>query len=89
MNATSSTYAFNIQGTGSVHPLQVGTSTNASMLVVRGDSGNVGVGTAVPAAKLEVVNNGDIQVRLTRVAGQYLELGVDAQATDYKGASVV
>lgn len=58
VNATSSSYAFNIQGTGSVHPLQVGTSTNTSMLVVRGDSGNVGIGAASPAQKLQVNGTG-------------------------------
>jgi hypothetical protein len=54
VNATSSTIAFNIQGTSSLDPLQVGTSTNTGMFIVKGNSGNVGVGSSNPGAKLDV-----------------------------------
>jgi YVTN family beta-propeller protein len=56
VNATSSTVAFNIQGTGTIDPLQVGTSTNTGMLIVKGNTGYVGIGTTSPIAKLTINN---------------------------------
>jgi len=54
VNATSSTVAFNIQGTSAIDPFQVGTSTNTSMLIVKGNTGNVGIGTSTPPYTLTI-----------------------------------
>jgi hypothetical protein len=53
VNATSSSYTFNIQGSSNVNPLNISSSSGASLLTVLGN-GNVGVGTANPIATLDV-----------------------------------
>jgi hypothetical protein len=56
VNATSSTVAFNVQGTGAIDPLRVGTSTMTNMLFVKGSNGRVGIGTNTPLSRLAVGN---------------------------------
>jgi hypothetical protein len=56
VNATSSTVNFNIQGTGSLNPFNVASSSGASLLTVLAN-GNVGIGTTSPSQLLTVGNN--------------------------------
>jgi hypothetical protein len=56
VNATSSSYNFNIQGTAGVNPFNVASSTGTSLLTVL-QNGNVGIGTNAPNALLDVVGN--------------------------------
>jgi hypothetical protein len=53
VNATSSTYTFNVQGSSGVAPLNVSSSSGTSFLTVLGN-GNVGIGTNVPTYKFVV-----------------------------------
>jgi hypothetical protein len=53
VNATSSTVNFNVQGTGTLNPFNVASSTGISLLVV-GANGTVGIGTATPIAMLAI-----------------------------------
>jgi hypothetical protein len=53
VNATSSTVNFNIQGTGTLNPFNVASSTGTSLLTVLAN-GNVGIGTTTLLAKLTV-----------------------------------
>ena len=73
VNATSSSYTFNIQGSSGVNPLNVASSTGTSLLTIT-QAGNVGVGTTNPSAKLFV--NGDVMISqpsaFTFVNGQTL-----------------
>jgi hypothetical protein len=49
INATSSSYTFNLQGSLGINPFNVSSSSGTSLLTVLGN-GNVGIGTAVPGA---------------------------------------
>lgn len=53
INATSSTVSFNIQGSGSLNPFNVASSSGASELIVT-SLGNVGVGSSSPTSNLVV-----------------------------------
>lgn len=69
INATSSTINFNIQGTGTLDPFNVASSTGSPILRVT-TAGRVGIGTATPVTALEVV--GTIQ-------GEQLNLETDSE----------
>ncbi len=56
VNATSSTVSFNIQGTGTLNPFNVASSSGASELFVA-SNGNVGIGTTTPTQALSVVGS--------------------------------
>lgn len=75
VNATSSTVSFLVQGTGTLNPFQVNSSTGSSLLTVT-PSGNVGVGTTSPNTPFElVVNNDSKGLRISRsgTPTQFLE----------------
>lgn len=55
VNATSSSYTFNIQGGGSVNPFNVSSSTGVSMFTIT-QTGNVGIGTTTPGSAFVVGN---------------------------------
>lgn len=54
VNGTVSTAAFNALGTSVLDPFQAGTSTRPAMIVVRGNTGYVGVATSTPISQLDV-----------------------------------
>lgn len=54
VNATSSTVSFNVQGTTTLDPFNVSSSSTTSILRVT-SLGNVGIGTTTPAYRLTVV----------------------------------
>ncbi|HEY1037191.1 MAG TPA: hypothetical protein VGE62_01255 [Candidatus Paceibacterota bacterium] len=56
INATSSSYTFNIQGTAGISAFNVASSTGTSLLMVGAD-GNIGIGTTTAASKLVVVGD--------------------------------
>ncbi len=66
VNATSSSYTFNIQGSSGISPLSIASSTGTSLLVVT-QSGNVGIGTTSPIAKLDVYGNLNVATSSTSV----------------------
>lgn len=53
VGATSSTVSFNIQGTGTLNPFNVSSSSGTSLLQVNAN-GNVGIGSSTPTAALTV-----------------------------------
>ncbi|MDE2312255.1 MAG: right-handed parallel beta-helix repeat-containing protein, partial [Patescibacteria group bacterium] len=55
VNATSSSYTFNVQGSSGVNPFNVSSSSGTSLLTVLAN-GNVGIGTSSPIAKLSIEN---------------------------------
>jgi hypothetical protein len=57
IGATSSLTSFNIQGTGTLNPFNVSSSTGAPLLRVLAN-GNVGIGSSTPVAKLVVNASG-------------------------------
>ncbi|MEK7161675.1 MAG: hypothetical protein AAB729_03225, partial [Patescibacteria group bacterium] len=61
VNATSSSYTFNVQGSSAVNPLNISSSTGTSLLTVLAN-GNVGIGTSSPTAKLDI-QGGDLKVK--------------------------
>lgn len=57
INATSSSYSFNIQGSSAIaNPFNVSSSSGTSLLTVLGN-GNVGIGTTTPSFPLDVQGN--------------------------------
>ncbi len=56
INATSSSYTFNLQGSAGVNPLNIASSTGTSMVVVD-RLGRVGIGTNTPIATLNLVGS--------------------------------
>ena len=60
VNASSSTVSFNVQGSGTLNPFNVASSSGASELFV-GSNGNVGIGTTGTVATLSV--NGTIGIK--------------------------
>ncbi len=77
VNATSSTVSFLVQGTGTLNPFQVNSSTGTSLLTVT-PSGNVGIGTTAPNYLQEnyLSANGWGMV-VTRASGASVGLYVD------------
>jgi len=53
VNASSATVSLNVQGTGTLNPFNVASSSGTSELIVT-SAGNVGVGTTTPGAKLAI-----------------------------------
>lgn len=56
INATSSTVSFNVQGSSTLNPFNVSSSSGTSLLRVLAN-GNVGIASATPAEALSVVGN--------------------------------
>ncbi len=56
INASSSSYTFNLQGTGGVNPFNVSSSTGTSLFTIL-NNGNIGVGTSTPAANFTVAQS--------------------------------
>jgi hypothetical protein len=65
VNATSSSYTFNLQGSAGVNPFNVASSSGTSLLSVLA-SGRVGIGTTTPGAGLTVADE-EMQVGLGRI----------------------
>ncbi|MDE2312291.1 MAG: hypothetical protein KGJ93_04385, partial [Patescibacteria group bacterium] len=61
INATSSSYTFNLQGTSGVNPFNISSSTGTSLLTVT-QNGYVGIGTTSPSQLLTVGNNNQFTV---------------------------
>ncbi len=59
VNATSSSFTFNVQGSSGVNPFNVASSTGISLLTVL-QNGNVGIGTSTPSQNLSVVGTASI-----------------------------
>ncbi|MDD5163473.1 MAG: hypothetical protein PHD95_04665 [Candidatus ainarchaeum sp.] len=78
LNSTATGWECATAGTGSSQWTTSGTS-------IYYNGGNVGIGTASPGKKLEVLDAGNTgQIRLTRNAGtNYVDLGVDVIGTNY------
>ncbi len=54
VNATSSSYTFNLQGNSGVNPFNVASSSGANLFTVL-QTGRVGIGTSTPESELQVV----------------------------------
>ena len=54
VNATSSSYTFNVQGASATDPFNIASSTGTALLTVK-QTGNVGIGTSTPTAQLHVI----------------------------------
>ncbi len=63
VNATSSTTTFNVQGSGTLNPFNVSSSTGASYVTVQ-SNGNVGIGTSTPSAQFTIVDQNNSGLRL-------------------------
>ena len=82
VNATSSSYSFNVQGTSGVNPFNVASSTGASLFSIL-QNGNVGIGTTNPGALLHVLKSG------TGVTGGAIIQGGDTASTGNVGQLVI
>ena len=84
----SSSYTFNVQGTGGIAPLNVASSSGSSLLTVLGN-GNVGIGTSTPFANLQI--NGSSPTLMmtdtsqTGPAGQYIFDNTSDALNVYRG----
>ena len=67
VNATSSTISFNVQGTTTLDPFNVSSSSGTSILRVT-QRGNVGIGTTTPGSKLAVSGGVSIGAGINYVA---------------------
>lgn len=75
VNATSSSFSFNIQGAAGVNAFNIASSTGTSLFMVS-QAGNVGIGTSTPTAKLAVTgtsgSTGDVFVVASSTESQFL-----------------
>lgn len=67
VNATSSTASFNVQGTGTLNPFVVASSTGSKLLTVS-PTGNIGIGTATPSEILDIYQSGGGKIKLEGAA---------------------
>lgn len=86
VNATSSSYTFNIQGSPAVDPFNIASSTGESLFVVN-QSGYVGIGTTTPSDALNVYGDNRFLAlqRATTTAGTGLRLKTGATNDWYVG----
>src|SRR6185503_15897856 len=68
VNATSSSISFNIQGSTTLDPFNVASSSGTSLLRVT-SAGRVGIGTTSPASLLQVA--GDVEIGSKAIATAY------------------
>ena len=84
VNASSSTVSFNVQGTGTLNPFNVSSSTGTSLLTVL-PNGNVGVGSSSPIANLAVTGVvGQTSFAVASSSGSQL-LTIDKLGNTYLG----
>jgi hypothetical protein len=88
VNATSSSYTFNLQGASGKAPLNIASSTGTSLMVVD-QTGNVGIGTASPGAKFHVAGDGYFTDTINAVKSNSGSAftGVNIQNTSNTGSS--
>ncbi|MGD1061743.1 MAG: tail fiber domain-containing protein [Terracidiphilus sp.] len=73
INATSSNYTFDIEGSAGIAPLNVASSSGASLLAILGN-GNVGIGTSTPNALLVVATSTSTKILSVGTNG---DVGID------------
>jgi hypothetical protein len=85
INATSTSYTFNLQGSGGVNPLNISSSTGTSMFVVS-QTGNVGIGTSNPLSLLHVAGGAFFS---TTSNNTYLTIRTDVAGNGVAGMALV
>ena len=82
INATSSTVSFNVQGSGTLNPFNVSSSSGTSILHIT-SAGNVGINTTTPGYTLSVAGNIDSTGEYS-LSGQSA-ISYDGTAYDFAG----
>jgi parallel beta-helix repeat protein len=84
VNATSSSYTFNVQGTSGINPFNVASSTGTSLFTIT-NNGRVGIGSTTPTATLSVAGSSIVTGSATTSGNGYiagrLTVGADAPSS--------
>lgn len=82
VNATSSSYIFNLQGSANIDPLNVASSSGNSLLAVTA-AGRVGIATTTPNAKLHVYGNVALKYTVVPLASTTYTVATSTDAIVY------